>query len=318
MTDAKVDGVVFIKRNSKYYKRVYSQLDVRWFGAKGDGIDGGFNNYNGDHIAINKALSFGGKVVLKDGVFIVKKPLVLSSGNELIIEPTAVLKLGDGSNCTLIKNEHIDIPHDRINPVNYPVNFKRNKNIRIYGGGVIDGNGLKQNRANNAAVGDRPEVIGTEIFTDGDGANYFGALMKFADIDNLIVHDITIKNPRTCAIAAGGLFNYTFRDIFLQRDYHIENGDGIHLHGHCYSGVIENIKGQSSDDFIAVTTSEASLLSIRVGDVIGLKIRNLYNYGIKADDTEVTNGIPPNTRNSRCVRLTYTDNIIDDVTIEIS
>ena len=93
------------------------------------------------------------------------------------------------------------------------------------------------------------------------------------------------------------------------------------MHGHCYNGIIENLSGQSGDDFVAVTTSEAQRLSMRVGDVIGLKIRNIYSYGLNSgastsNPSNFTNGIPPLTRTMRCVRLSYTDHVIDEVFIE--
>ena len=95
MDDSKVDGVVFIKKGTKYYKRVIvGYADPRWFGAKGDGVDKGIGNYEGDHDAINAALRLCKKVKLESGTFIVKKPVVLNDGNELLIEGDAVLKLG--------------------------------------------------------------------------------------------------------------------------------------------------------------------------------------------------------------------------------
>ena len=294
-----------------------------WFGAKIDGQDGGIGNWTkDDSFAMNQALNFASTVKLVGNrTMIIKKPIILKTGNTIEADKNFEIKLGDGANCTLLKNEHIDIPHDALNPIVYPQGFKRNKNITIRGG-IWNGNGLKQNRADNAAVGDQPDVIGTQRFSDGDTLNFIGFMMKFADIDYFLMEDLILKNGRTYMVAAGGLMNYTFRNINLIRSYHIENGDGIHLHGACYNGVFENISGQSGDDLVAVTTTEASRLSIRLGDVIGLKIRNIYNYGEVAGSSytnplEITNGVPPlNERTTRCVRLTYTDHVIDDVTVE--
>lgn len=40
MDDTKVDGVIYVKKVNKYYKRQYeSSINIRWFGAKGDGVD---------------------------------------------------------------------------------------------------------------------------------------------------------------------------------------------------------------------------------------------------------------------------------------
>ena len=292
-----------------------------WFGAKIDGQDGGIGNFTkDDSFAFNQALKFTSLVKLTGNrTMIVKKPIILNTGNTIEADKNFTVKLGDASNCTMIKNKHIDIPHDAINPVVYPLGFVRDKNITIRGG-IWDGNGLKQNRADNPAVGDMPDVIGTPRFLDGDTLNYVGFMMKFADIDGLVIEDLIFKNARTYFLAAGGLKDYAFRNINMIREYHIENGDGIHLHGHCYNGVVENISGQSGDDLFAVTTSEGSRGSIRVGDVKGLRIRNLYNYGEPEGATpqnpkSITDGIIPDTRTTRCVRLTYTDNVIDDVVV---
>ena len=293
-----------------------------WFGAKINGEDGGIGNFTkDDSFAMNQALKFASLVKLTGNrIMIVKKPIILRTGNTIEADKNFEIKLGDASNCTLLKNENVDIPHDGINPVVYPQGFKRNRNITIRGG-IWNGNGLKQNRADNPAVGDQTDVIGTQRFPDGDTQNYYGCLVKFADIDNILFEKATVRNPRTYGFALGGLTNYVFRDIIFERDYHIENGDNIHLHGHCYNGIIENLSGQSGDDFVAVTTSEAQRLSMRVGDVIGLKIRNIYSYGLNSgastsNPSNFTNGIPPLTRTMRCVRLSYTDHVIDEVFIE--
>ncbi len=52
LEDAKIDGVIYVKRNGKFYKRLFSgSINVKWFGAKG-------NNIADDALAINKALKY--------------------------------------------------------------------------------------------------------------------------------------------------------------------------------------------------------------------------------------------------------------------
>ena len=158
-----------------------------WFGAKINGEDGGIGNFTkDDSFAMNQALKFASLVKLTGNrIMIVKKPIILRTGNTIEADKNFEIKLGDASNCTLLKNENVDIPHDGINPVVYPQGFKRNRNITIRGG-IWNGNGLKQNRADNPAVGDQTDVIGTQRFPDGDTQNYYGCLVKFADIDNIL------------------------------------------------------------------------------------------------------------------------------------
>lgn len=289
-----------------------------WFGAKIDGIDGGIGDFSkDDSFAVNQAIKFTSKVLFTGNrTTIIKKPIILRSGSTVIADGNFTIKLGDASNCTLLKNEHIDLPITGDGVVTYPSGFVRNSNITIKGG-IWDGNGLKQARGYN----DRPDVDGTPQFIDGDGTDYIGFMMKFADIDGLVMEDITLKDARTYMVAAGGLNHYRFNNILMQRSFKMENADGIHLHGHNYDGAFDNIVGTAGDDLIAVTTKEAQGLSIRIGDVKKLRIRNVYNYGFSSgatlDDPKLnTDGTNPETNVYRPIRLTYTDNVIDDVFIE--
>ena len=135
------------------------------------------------------------------------------------------------------------------------------------------------------------------------------------------MEDITLKDARTYMMAAGGLNHYRLKNILMQRSFKMENQDGIHLHGNCFDGDFDTITGTAGDDLIAVTTSEASGLSVRVGDVKKLRIKNVYNYGFSigasiSSPALNTDGKNPETHVYRPIRLTYTDHVIDDVVIE--
>ena len=327
MDDTKVDGVIYIKRATKYYKRVIiGYADPRWFGAKGDGVDKGIGNYEGDHDAINSALRLCKKVKLESGTFIVKKPIVLNDGNELLIDGSAVLKLGDAANCTIIKNSHVDLYKDALGNPTYPVGFKKHKNITIHGNGVIDGNGWMQNRGDDPGIwADNPAVLGTPSFSDGSGIGsyYFGAAIKLADIENLTFENLTIRNARTYAILVGGLRNFKIKNLIADRTYQVVNQDFLHLHGDCYDGEISNIYGVSGDDLIAVTTRETAGLTLRRGDVKRIKIFNVTNFGVDPTATPSSPkemsplGIESGFRCHRPIRLSYSgDDIIDDVLID--
>ena len=67
MTDAKVDGVIYKKVGTKYFELQYdSILNVKWFGAKGDGIAD-------DTEAFKKALNAGKSIFIPAGKYLVGK-----------------------------------------------------------------------------------------------------------------------------------------------------------------------------------------------------------------------------------------------------
>ena len=324
MDDSKVDGVIYLKKGSKYIKRVYSDYaDVRWFGAKGDGVDKGIGNYEGDHDAINLALRTCQRVKLEKGTYIVKKPIVLNDENELLISEDAVLKLGDAANCTLLKTINVDYPNDGYGNITYPTGSKRYlQKIKIINNGLIEGNGRMQNRTNG--IDNNPVVEGTPIFKDGDNMEYFGTLIKIADVDNFYFKAGKIKDPRTYGCLFGGLRNYVIDEPIGIRTYKLSeypNGDFLHFHGDCYQGTINRPYGTSVDDFIGITTQETGLLTLRKGNFIGLNIYDATYFGLHPDATlsnpiPMDYGIEAGYINHRFLRVSYTDDIIDDINVD--
>lgn len=303
-----------------------SYFDVRDFGAKGDGIDKGIGNYEGDHDAINAALLSNKRVIIQSGTYIIKKPIVLNDGNKLYIASNATVKLGDGANCTVLKNSHVDLYKDDVGNVTYPNNFKRHRGIKVHGGGVIDCNGWMQNRANDInLVKDNPAVINTPTFPDGNGMGtyYFGCAIKFADIDDFEFSNLTIKNPRTYGFMVGGLRNFRFHHLIAERTYSIVNQDFLHFHGDCYDGEVHDLYGVSGDDFVAVTTREAGDVTLRKGDFKRVKFYNFFHFGIDPAATPTNQipmselGIESGIPSYRCLRLSYSgDDVIDDIIID--
>ena len=78
MEDTKADGVIYIKKNNKYYKRQFEGVvNVKWFGAKGDGV-------TDDYSSIINAVDFlkrknGGNLFFPEGKYKVGQTLNLTN-----------------------------------------------------------------------------------------------------------------------------------------------------------------------------------------------------------------------------------------------
>lgn len=132
MDDSMLDGVVYIKKNGKYYKRSYSGLiNVKWFSAKGDGI-------LDDTKAFEDAVKFikksnGGALFIPKGMYRITKPLVIDFDN-LVLQ-------GEGS-----KNSVLQIYHSGV-AISYKSKIPDLSTARfnLYGIGIV-------NKINNSAL----------------------------------------------------------------------------------------------------------------------------------------------------------------------
>jgi len=322
-----VDGVIYFELGAEKFKRNYADYaDPRWFGAKADGVDLGIGDFTGDQDAINQALLICNKVILKGGTFLCKRPIYLNSGNELLIDEDATLKLGMASNCTFIKNRAVDFYKDGQGNATYPDGFVRDKNIKLHGKGKIDFNGWFQNRADSAggSIQDNPLVVGTPRFPDGTGIGsyYTGVGAKFADIDDLFIGGgLTVINARTYTIYIGGIRGYIIDDLTSKRSYYVQNQDFFDINGGCYDGVINNVRGNSGDEFIVLATTALGDETLRNGDIKRLKVSNISYYGVNPSatptsqtfDTDFEDDYPSH----RLARVSYTrDYIVDDIVFE--
>lgn len=117
MTDAKVDGVIFVKSNSKYYRRTFSgYINVKWFGAKGDGIT---DDTSAIQSAFNLLFSLRthklNSIYFPSGIYKVSNETIFPSECELIGESknsTIIWQTSDTKNAIVVR-ESLTVPNNR-------------------------------------------------------------------------------------------------------------------------------------------------------------------------------------------------------------
>ena len=121
--------------------------------------------------------------------YLISKPLRIYSNQTLQLDRFTVIRLKDGSDCLMITNDD----HER-----------GNENIALVGG-VWDMHNEGQSLT---------EYQKTRIWKGTyDPARYLGMLMRFNRVKRLTLRGLTLKDPVTCSMQLGNLYEFTIEDI---------------------------------------------------------------------------------------------------------
>lgn len=179
--------------------------------------------------------------------YLISKPLVIHSRQQLILDRFCHIRLADGSNCHMLENEGYStgVPDTDIEVI----------------GGIWDCNNMGQ--AQNPFIMPHPQC------PDFDGIGMF-----FCRVTRLRVSNLTVKDAVTFATTFNIVRYFTVEDIdfdFNHGNPWAVNMDGVHLDGQCYFGVIRNIKGTCYDDMIALNADEGE-----PGPITDIQIDGLF------------------------------------------
>ena len=260
------------------------------YGAKFDGV-------TDDSDAINACILANDHVVFNgNSVALVKKPIIVRTNTWLDLDNNFTIKLGDNSNCALIKNKWAEqayfMEKNLINgavptfmPQVYPTygtypsaNYVlgvSDKNIKITGG-KLDGNGGNQTR---------------QDYRFGN-IGYWGVMLSIVNTDGFELSNIKLLDSCTYFTDFSILSNFVIKNIYFDYLGNRENVDGIHFDGECRNGAVENIFGKTNDDMVTFNggdswypkntggaiTTEANRLwyPLRQGLIENITVKNIF------------------------------------------
>lgn len=189
--------------------------------------------------ALDLALTRGSLHLVLDGAALISKALRIHS-NTTIECPTQAcgLYLADGSDCCILRNADWDV--EKI----------QNENIAILGGTF---NHNARGQAHDSG----------EEFTPEHPCTTFVVGFEFYGVRDLTLRDVTIRNQRTFTMLLASWEHVTMENIQIDLIDHMdgENQDGLHFFGPGRYLTLRNIRGNSSDDFIALAPDEVDLKS---------------------------------------------------------
>ena len=164
--------------------------------------------------------------------YYIDAPLILHSGNHLMVDLKVEIRLKPNTNTCMVRNEH------PVSGQNGPVYLKENPDVDI----IIEG-GIWTTLA-----------IGTEsngnVSGGPDPANalHGHGTILLNHVRRAQVRNLTIKECRPHGIQLSNVSEFVIENIRF-----IDHGrDGVHMNGPVSYGLIRNIQGKTFDDFIAV------------------------------------------------------------------
>lgn len=201
--------------------------------------------------------------------YIISKSLELPSNFRLCLPRFAEIKLAKDSNCVMLKNKTLNRPGTETKRYieQYDPDFKCH-NIEVCGG-IWNCNNKEQWANPNPVVTNIPRP---------KSYNGFGFL--FFNVTNLIIKDLTMKDPVTFAINIDKTSYFTVENIVFDFNYGNPfacNMDGVHVDGNCHFGRITNLQGACYDDLVALNADEGSDGPITNIDVSGIYAEDCHS-----------------------------------------
>ena len=208
-----------------------------------------------DTAALQALLDKRGIVTIESpGTYLVSKTLIIHSNTRLILSPGAHIIAAPMSRCALIENEFF-------------AGGGRNANIEMVGG-IWDGN------CDTMGLDGVYEAVHRED-EPYSPTRFKGKLIRFANVDNLVIEKMTVKNPVSYGIQIADTFGFIARDLYFDYNCRFGTTDGVHINGPARDGVIENLHGTTNDDMVSLTTIDETHAEVTVGDITDISIRNI-------------------------------------------
>ncbi len=215
----------------------------------GDGI-------HDDTAAIQKLLDSGSCCIYlppPGKYYLISKPLVIHSNQELRLDRYSEIRLAPESDCTMIIND--DYIHG-------------NRNIAITGG--------IWNFANTTQYPNPWQLHALKTLPVRQcPENYSGTAMDFRNIRGFHINGITVKDPTIFAVSMSKITEFTVDDVefdFTTCNPVWANMDGVHLNGSCAYGRITNLHGTCYDDLLALNSPEGQF----PGPITDIDIDGIY------------------------------------------
>lgn len=243
------------RKNRTEKMKDWQQIDIRDFGAVGDGTAD-------DSGPIQKALDTEKRILrIPEGRYRITRTLFVRSHTCIDAAPGARLFL-----CGETPKQRGDFLLTNADHEN------GNEDIRITGG-IWDGN--NSGRFNTKD----PDLFRSDAWS--------GTTLDFFHVRGLHLENMELANSVVYNLRMSRLDDFLIRDLRISSEKPAFNQDGLHFGGCVRNGIVENVrvlsKGQTNDDLIALNADD-SMVRLENLDLCCGPIENLIIRNVRAED----------------------------------
>lgn len=175
--------------------------------------------------------------------YLISRTLLMHSGQSLQLDRFTQVELMPQSNCVMLGNADMEAG---------------NENISVTGG-IWNMNNMAQHpNPIHYPLHQLPEgYTPTQGYPGYDF--YTGVAIRFFHVKNLMIQDLTVKDPVTFAVQMARVEQVTVENLIFDFNHGNPfpgNMDGVHLDGDCRFVSIRNLKGPCYDDMVALNADD--------------------------------------------------------------
>jgi hypothetical protein len=165
-------------------------------------------------------------------------PVVLRSGQKLIAEAKAEIRLKPGTNTCMVRNEHVAT----LNTKPVPADQTLDTDITIDGGlwTTLAVTRAESNGNLRGASSKQNAVFGTH------------GVILLQNVRRASVKNVTVRQSRAFAVHLANAHDFTVENVTLDA----QGRDGVHVNGPASDGLIRGLRGDSHDDNVALNAWE--------------------------------------------------------------
>jgi len=189
--------------------------------------------------------------------YYVDGPLVLKSGQKLIADPRAEIRLQPACNTCMVRNENVAGFVDK--PV--PAHTKLDTDIAIEGG-IWTTLGTSRSETNGnlrGASAKQNPVFGSH------------GVILLQNVRRVTVRNITVRQSKAFAVHLANAHDFTVDGLALEA----HRRDGVHVNGPASHGIIRNVRGDSGDDTVALNAWEWKNYAPSFGPIHHVLVENI-------------------------------------------